>query len=171
MIASKGVTNLSGSSCCSASCALVNIDGKILYHAVGKACTWWREAWGEAEDAVARSGRVGGVRLLRCAVATATVHGRVRPRLRLRCMASAASRWVAGARQVGACLLVDELPHGALGAVAQCAVAVHRVRVARPAEVLPQLRELVLVLVVVREAVGAQHVQRVRRVLLAGEHR
>ena len=59
MIASKGVTNLSGSSCCSASCALVNIDGKILYHAVGKACTWWREAWGEAEDAVARSGRVG----------------------------------------------------------------------------------------------------------------
>ena len=179
MIASKGVTNLSGSSCCSASCALVNIDGKILYHAVGKACTWWREAWGEAEDAVARSGRVGGVRLLRCAVATATVHGRVRPRLRLRCMASAASRWVAGAwlvgawlagaRQVSACLLVDELPHGALGAVAQCAVAVHRVRVARLAEVLPQLRELVLVLVVVREAVGAEHVQGVRRVLLAGE--
>ena len=115
MIASKGVTNLSGSSCCSASCALVNIDGKILYHAVGKACTWWREAWGEAEDAVARSGRVGGVRLLRCAPwhgygawqsaasATATVHGK-------------SGLALAGARQIGACLLVDELPHGALGA-------------------------------------------------------
>ena len=89
MIASKGVTNLSGSSCCSASCALVNIDGKILYHAVGKACTWWREAWGEAEDAVARSGRVGGVRLLRCA-----------PWLRLRCMAECGLGYGYGAWQV-----------------------------------------------------------------------
>ena len=91
MIASKGVTNLSGSSCCSASCALVNIDGKILYHAVGKACTWWREAWGEAEDAVARSGRVGGVRLLRCA-----------PWLRLRCMAECGLGYGYGAWQVRA---------------------------------------------------------------------
>ena len=90
------------------------------------------------------------------ASATATVHGK-------------SGLALAGARQIGACLLVDELPHGALGAVAQCAVAVHRVRVARLAEVLPQLRELVLVLVVVREAVGAEHVQGVRRVLLAGE--
>ena len=40
MIASKGVRNLSGSSSCSASCALVNIDGKMRYHEVGKACTW-----------------------------------------------------------------------------------------------------------------------------------
>lgn len=99
--------------------------------------------------------------------------------LRLRCMASAASRWVAGAWLVGVAgrgvagrrvhLLVDELPHGALGAVAQFAVAVHRVCIARLAEVLPQLRELVLVLVVVREAVGAEHVQRVCRVLFAGK--
>ena len=90
------------------------------------------------------------------ASATATVHGK-------------SGLALAGARQIGACLLVDELPHGALGAVAQFAVAVHRVRVARLAEVLPQLRELVLVLVVVREAIGAEHVQGVRRVLLAGE--
>ena len=89
MIASKGVTNLSGSSCCNASCALVNIDGKILYHAVGKACTWWREAWGEGADAVARSGRVGGVRLLRCA-----------PWLRLRCMAECGLGYGYGAWQV-----------------------------------------------------------------------
>ena len=92
------------------------------------------------------------------ASATATVHGK--------CGLALGGRGVAGRRVR---LLVDELPHGALGAVAQCAVAVHRVRVARLAEVLPQLRELVLVLVVVREAVGAEHVQGVRRVLLAGE--
>ena len=61
-----------------------------------------REVEGQVRAAVARR-----------TMATATVHGRVRPRLRLRCMASAASLWVAGAwlvgawlagaRQVGAC--------------------------------------------------------------------
>ena len=101
-------------------------------------------------------------------MATATVHGK--------CGLALDGRGVAGRCVAGRCaagrrvhLLVDELPHGALGAVAQFAVAVHRVRVARLAEVLPQLRELVLVLVVVREAVGAEHVQGVRRVLLAGK--
>ena len=101
-------------------------------------------------------------------MATATVHGK--------CGLALGGRGVAGRCVAGRCaagrrvhLLVDELPHGALGAVAQCAVAVHRVRVARLAEVLPQLRELVLVLVVVREAVGAEHVQGVRRVLLSGK--
>ena len=102
------------------------------------------------------------------ASATATVHGK--------CGLALGGRGVAGQCVAGRCaagervrLLVDELPHGALGAVAQFAVAVHRVRVARLAEVLPQLRELVLVLVVVREAVGAEHVQGVRRVLLSGK--
>ena len=101
-------------------------------------------------------------------MATATVHGK--------CGLALDGRGVAGRCVAGRCaagrrvhLLVDELPHGALGAVAQFAVAVHRVRVARLAEVLPQLRELVLVLVVVREAVGAEHVQGVRRVLVAGK--
>ena len=119
---------------------------------------------------MARSGRVGACGCYAAhhgygygawqsaASATATVHGK--------CGLALGGRCAAGRRVH---LLVDELPHGALGAVAQFAVAVHRVRVARLAEVLPQLRELVLVLVVVREAVGAEHVQGVRRVLLAGE--
>ena len=59
-----------------------------------------------------------------------------------------------------------QLPHGSLGAVAQLAVTVHRVRVAALAEVLPKLRELVLVLVVVREAVRTEHMQGVGRVLV-----
>lgn len=117
----------------------------------------WREVEGRVRAAVAPR-----------TVATATVHGK--------CGLALGGRGVAGRSVAGRCaagrrvhLLVDELPHGALGAVAQFAVAVHRVRVARLAEVLPQLRELVLVLVVVREAVGAEHVQRVRRVLVAGK--